>query len=106
MSDPGFNGCAALDPVSQAFGCATFPAVVNVNLYLTFVSMTAIAHIHKNRFRILLDSLYLLQDARWGMSIVRVAVNRYGTEKPSASGGSGYRHFAAELIAFFALCLC
>ena len=98
MPDAGLNCCPAIHPIPQAFSGSSASALINMNIDIACVSVTAVAHVHKHMLRRPDNSSDLLESVFQGVTIVWIAVNRFGTDEPASAAGGGNTDFAAELI--------
>ena len=100
VADPWVHSRPAFHPTPEAFSRSAATAFINMHLYGAGVIMAAVAHIHKHLLGTSGDAFYLLQGFRQGMAVIRIAVARLGSDKPTAPAGGGYGDFAALLVAF------
>ena len=68
--------------------------------------MTPVAHVHKGVLGVFTGNpLNLPQSIFQGMTVIGIAVNGHGTDKPATATGGRHTDFAAELVAFMRLAL-
>jgi len=79
--------------------------VIDMNLDVAPVTMSAIAHIDKCVFRFSCNPLYLFKGFIKCMTIVRISVKCPASDNPASFGGGGHRNLATELVALVSFAL-
>jgi len=106
VANPRFDRRSPFHPPPHAPGGSPSVAFINMDLNLSRVSMPPVTHVHKGMRRVFTGNpLDLLQRIFERMTIVGIAVNGHGTDKPATATGGRYTDFAAELVSFMRLTL-